>query len=147
MSRKKRFIEKLTTEQIAQLEDGYKNGQSHPSRERCHCILLSYQGKTVQQLAELFDVRTRTIYAWFNRWEAQGIKGMGTQPGRGRKPKLCIDNVEHVQQVKKSIKLEAQKLDKVLVEIEEKLKTSMSKRTLQRFLKNLTTDGNDSVGG
>ena len=145
MSRKKRFIEKLTQEQISSLEEGYKNGHCHPYRERCQCILLSYEGKTVQELAELYDVRTRTIYAWFNRWEAAGIKGLGTKPGRGRKPKLCLDNEQHVKQVRKAIKQEAQKLDRVLSKLEEELNIPMSKRTLQRFLKNLTTDGSASV--
>lgn len=145
MSRKKRFIEKLTQEEIAQLEDGYKNGHSHPFRERCQCILLSYQGKTVQELALLYDVRTRTIYAWFNRWEAEGIKGLGTKPGRGRKPKLCLDNEAHVTQVHQGIKQDAQKLDGLLAELEEAIKMPLSKRTLQRFLKNLTTDGSASV--
>ncbi|MFT6358806.1 MAG: hypothetical protein ACJAYJ_003033, partial [Saprospiraceae bacterium] len=41
MSRKNRFIEKLTEAQKSALEKGYRRGKSHLYRRKCHCILLS----------------------------------------------------------------------------------------------------------
>jgi len=76
-----------------------------------------------------------------NRWEYEGIEGLKDKAGRGRKPKLETSNEEHVKLVKKLIKQESQNLNQVKIELEHELDIEFSKKTLQRFLKNLTFDG------
>lgn len=55
MSRKKRYIENLTEQDIANLKQGRKAEGSYQFRDRCHAILLSFSGKTVGEIAKLFQ--------------------------------------------------------------------------------------------
>ncbi len=147
MSRKKRFIEKLTAAQNRSLERGYRTGKSHLYRRKCHCILLSNEGKTVQELAELYGVKTRTVYSWFDLWESEGIKGLALKPGRGRKPKLNASDETQVKIVKALIENEPKNLNRVVGQIKSQLDIDLSKRTLKRFLKNINTSGSGFVNG
>ena len=145
MSRKKRYIKKLAQGEKSSLEKGYKHGKSPVTRRKCQAMLLSNKGQTVQELATLYEVKTRTAYEWFNDWEKAGIKGLMMKPGRGRKPKLKSENIEHVEKIKKLVENKPQRLRDVVQEIETDLGIKISKKTLKRFLKkNLIIDGNGS---
>ena len=143
MSRKLKFIEKLSKEQKSSLQKGYTFGSSPYFRRKCHCILLSHAGHKVSELSELFDVSEQSIRKWLKQWESQGLKGLELQPGRGRKPKLKMTNTTHVEKVIKLIENEPQNLNHVKDQLAQELKINLSKRTLQRFLNNLNTDGKD----
>lgn len=143
MSRKKRYIKELTADQIASLEKGFKYGSTHHFRTRCQCILLSYQGKSVAELCELYQKSHLTIYIWFNRWESEGIDGLNIRSGRGRKRKLDFDNADHVKQAKKSLKKENRNLNQLKNDLEDQLGLEISKSSLRRFLKRLVTDTSD----
>ena len=106
MSRKKRYIENLTADQVSALENGFKYGKTHHYRSRCQCILLSYSGKSVPELCEFYQKSHLTIYNWFNRWESEGLSGLEIRSGRGRKRKLDFDNSDHVKLVQQSLRLE-----------------------------------------
>ena len=144
MGRKSKFIEILTEEQKASLHKGYSHGKSPLFRRKCHCILQSHKGKTTKQLASFFEVNTLTILRWFSLWEKDGIEGLQLKAGRGRKPKLKIADPNHVKMIKTLIENENQNLDQVRGQVADQLGIELSKKTLQRFLKNLNTDGNDS---
>jgi len=145
MSRKKRYIKKLTEGEKSSLEESYKHGKSPVTRRKCQAILLSNKGQTVQELAILYEVKTRTIYEWFNSWEKAGIKGLIIKSGRGRKPKLQLKNTEHVEKIKQLVENKPQRLRDVVQEIETDLGIKIGKKTLQRFLKkNLIIDGSGS---
>lgn len=143
MSRKLKFIEKLSEEQKSSLQKGYTFGKSPLYRRKCQCILLSHNGQTVSELSTLFEVSQYSIRSWFKRWESGGLKGLELKPGRGRKPKLKTSDPKHVQKVKTLIENEPQNLNQVKDQIAEELGIDLSKRTLQRFLKNLNTVGKD----
>lgn len=143
MSRKTRHIENLTAEDKEVLREGYKNGEAHHFRKRCHCILLSYEGRTVPELKELFEVRNNTIYEWFDRWEDEGIAGLQIRSGRGRKRKLNFENEYHVEQMQKSLSKENRNLNQLKEDLESKLGYPISKVSLRRFLKKLVTDTSD----
>lgn len=142
MSRKNRFIEKLTAAQKSALEKGYRHGRSHITRRKCQSILLSHSGKTVKELQDFFAVSGNTIYSWFNQWESEGIKGLELKPGRGRRPKLDIQNEQQVQKIKTLVENEPQNLNRVVGQIKSEMSVDLSKKTLQRFLKNLNMPGN-----
>jgi len=137
MSRKKRFIKDLTIEEIKALKEGRKTGKSYQFRDRCHCIILSFLGFEIKDLAVLFDVRKHTIGIWFNGWEDQGIEGLKNKPGQGRKPKISIDNKEQGKVVEVAAKNAADTGTNMLDEVVEKLdiEGGLSQRTLRRFLK------------
>ena len=83
------------------------------------------------QLANAFDVTTRTIYTWMDRWEDARFAGLYDQAGRGRKPKL---NHEQSQQVKEWMKQFPKSPQTVLCLISEHYGIDMSKQTLHRVL-------------
>lgn len=144
MRGKKRFIEKLTEKEQCSLTKGYKTGKHYLFQRKCHCILLSHEGYSVNQLSELFGVTIQSIYKWFNLWESGGIEALKLQPGRGRKPKLDIENKEHVKIVKELIENEPKSLRHVVGQLTAKHGFKLSKMTLIRFLKSLAIDGNAS---
>ena len=137
MSRKKRFIENLTEEEVVVLKDGRKNGKSYQFRDRCHCIILSFSGFEIKDLAILFDVSKNTISTWLNSWENEGIKGLKNKSGQGRKPKISIHNKEQVKVVETAAKNAAEKGTNMLDEVVENLDIEgvLSQDTLNRFLK------------
>jgi len=96
-----RFIKLQKTEQVT-LENGYQNHPKHHFRQRCHALLLSHRGKSCPEIANLFNIRTRTVYTWMDRWESQGLVGLMIQSGRGLKPILSISDLDLVDKVKKS---------------------------------------------
>ena len=78
---------------------------------------------------------------WLHLWEQEGQQGLKLKPGRGRKPKL--DKDKHVNVIKTLIENEPKNLTRVVAQIESELDIKVSKKTLQRFLKNLNISGND----
>jgi transposase len=133
-----RFI-KLTEPETATLQEGHKNGSQFQFRNRCFCLILSSQGKTVSELAQLFEVSRITIYSWFAAWERSGIIGLMNRKGQGRKPILSVQNPQHVSKVKALIAENPQSVKSVVAELEPKLGVSMHPETLRRFLKNLVS--------
>ena len=143
MGRKKRFIQ-LSTAQTAVLEDAYKTGSSHVYRQRCQLILLSSRGKTITDLSLIFGFRPNTVISWFDRWESEGLKGLQTKIGQGRKPKIRLDNLELIEQVKSKVRATPKQLDKVLAELQKDSNLFLSRATLKRFLKKIVGDGSVS---
>lgn len=147
MRGKNKFVPKLSSAQDRSLKKGYKTGKSFIFRRKCHAILLSNEGQTVNELSRFFDVSPISIYGWLNAWESQGLKGLERKSGQGRPRKLSLDNDLHVKTVKTLVENEPQNLNRVLSQLQSELAIDMSKKTLQRFLKNLNTDGSDSAKG
>ncbi|MCP4140329.1 MAG: helix-turn-helix domain-containing protein [Chloroflexi bacterium] len=94
----------------------------------------------MDELMDFFDVTRATLTQWFNRYEAQGPKGLEIRPGRGRKRKLDIDNADHVKQIKSNLKKENRNLKQLRQDLESKYDITISDTTLRRFLKVLVTD-------
>jgi transposase len=97
-----RYITDLNKEIIESLEQIIKNEKRYKSRYRAQAILLSNQRKTINEIAEIFGVKIRTIYRWFDRFEQDELDGIYELEGRGRKPKLTIE--DDAQKVKEYIK-------------------------------------------
>lgn len=133
-----RFV-KLSEAELVTLQEGHKNGSQFQFRNRCQCLVFSHQGKTVSEVAQVFEVSHITIYSWFDRWETSGIAGLMNQPGRGRKPILSLQNPTHIESVKTAVKKNAQSIKAMVAELETALETAMSVDTVKRFLKNLVS--------
>ena len=87
-----RYIKELDEEIIKELEMIVKEDKRYKSRYRAQAILLSNQGKTVNELADIFGCKIRTIYRWFDRFEAEKVEAVFELKGRGRKPILTIED-------------------------------------------------------
>ena len=142
---KTRIIE-LTDEQRAALEKGYRKGKNHAFRLRCQMILLKSEKRSSVEIAQIPGCCEVVINNWLTRFEQEGIQGLQTRAGRGRKPKLSTQNPVHLQKVKTEIASHPQSVKTVVAKLEEELDLQMHPDTLKRFLKRLVTDSADSGG-
>lgn len=134
--RKRRYIT-LTEEEKNLLTVEYKGDKVHHYRERCYAILLSSEGHTITEIATLLKKQTDTICSWFNKWESEGLSGLGIKEGRGLKPVLRPDNPQHVEIVKKKIAENPLKVRNLLSNISAVVGEYVSKDMLKTFLKRL----------
>ena len=136
----------LTVEQRKALENGYRKGKSHSFRQRCQMVLLKSENRSSMQIAELLGCCEVVINNWLTRFEQQGIDGLHTRAGRGRKPKLSTQNPLHLQTVKAEIANHPQSVKTVVALLEQDLDLHLHPDTLKRFLKRLVIDSVDSGG-
>ncbi len=134
----KKFI-LLNEAEVETLTQGHKNHPSAQVRARCHCLILSNQGKEVKELASIFSVIPLTVYKWFSRWEEKGLVGLFNEKGVGRK---AIFTVSDQAVIKEKVQANHQKLSLARQAIKAELDKEFSERTLKRFLKSLVSDGN-----
>jgi len=127
-----RFIRELSLETQRILKRIYKESKHHQVRQRAHCILLSFQGLTMNELIVLFKVSRKTLHNWLTAWEDEKLVGLYNRPGRGRKPKL---KAEQKEQIREWVKAEPKNLKKILGRVEQEWNISLSKDTLKRVLK------------
>lgn len=87
----------LTSESRLQLEEGFRNGESHCSRMRCRAVLLKSQGLTSKEVGRQTEMTHVSVNSWVKRFEAEGISGLKTRPGHGRKPIMDCSDEEAVR--------------------------------------------------
>ena len=63
------------------------------------------------------------------------------RPGQGRKPKLSLDNSEHVEATEKLVEDNYHDVERIRIELEERFDLSLSPDTVKRYLKKITSDG------
>ena len=141
MGRKAKIV-KLSTDQRAELEGGYRRGRATFSR-RCHMILLKSENRTSQEIADILGTNHISVNNWVNRYKSEGISGLKTKSGQGRK--RILDEEKDKEKVKAAVKKERQRLKHAKEELEKELGKTFSLKTLHRFLKNLSADGNVSA--
>jgi transposase len=129
----------LSAEQHAALEHGYRKGKSHAFRVRCQMVLLKSECRSSLEVGHILGCCEIVVNNWLSRYEAEGIKGLETRPGRGRKPKLSTQNPLHLQKVKAEVAKHPQSVKTVIAKLEEDLDIAMHPDTLKRFLKKLVT--------
>ena len=120
----------LKTEEIEVLELSSKDS-NNTIRKRSHCLLLSSQGRTITDLASIFNVDRRTIERWFDKWEKEDVNSLPITAGRGVKTRL--KGLEDV--VSEQLEIHSRNLKNVLLYLEEKHNIRICKKTLQNFLK------------
>jgi len=125
----------LIEEQQSALESSYKSGDSHCFRQRCKMVLLKEEGYRSTEIATILNTNEMSVNNWINRFIKDGVKGLETKPGRGRKPIL---KEEHLPIVKAAIEQERQRLSQAQKIVEDSIGKPMSKETLTRFLKVIT---------
>ncbi|MDQ7062550.1 MAG: helix-turn-helix domain-containing protein [Sulfurimonas sp.] len=124
----------LKQEVIQQLQEVIKTNKKHKSRMRAQALLLSNQGKKVQEIVEIIGYSQRTLYRWFDRFNQDNISTVHELAGRGRKPKLTI--AKHESSIKMYIK--NYNVNEILLALEKEFTTlEVSKRTLKRFFRKI----------
>jgi transposase len=124
-----RFVE-LKDEDREALSFLRDHGETPRIRRRAQAILLSAGGKSVNELAEIFDVNRDTIGLWLDRWETEGITGLGDAARSGAPPKLTESELEEVLEILKRFPHSPKQ---VLREISERFGKTIASSTLRRI--------------
>jgi transposase len=103
-------------------------------------VLLKAQGRTSVEVGSIVGMCEMTVNNWLSRYEEEGIDGLLTKPGRGRKAKL--NPLEDAQPVLTAVKANRQRLSTAKAEFEAAGGRKVSSDTLRRFLKSLVDDTN-----
>ena len=65
---------------------------------RLRTVLLAKQGFTAPEIATCTGFSRRSVQEWVARYNAEGLDGLNTKAGRGRKPPLSPEQEEQLQQ-------------------------------------------------
>jgi len=125
-----------------QLESGLKESESHAFRMRCQLVLLKSQGRSSLEVGRIVKMNQVSVNSWLNRYEKEGIAGLATRPGRGRK--RVLDEQADQQLVRQLVTAERQRLGQAKHLLEQQTGKRFSLKTLKRFLKKLTAATNES---
>jgi transposase len=134
-----RFI-KITLDDKARaaLEAGYRRDQSHTFRQRCQIVLLKAQGRKSNEIAAMFGCGEKSVNDWLHRYRAEGINGLRTRAGRGRR--AILSTPTDAGAVREAVRQHRRRISQAKAALEADLGKEFSQRTLVRFLKNLTAD-------
>lgn len=125
----------LSEAERAALAKGYREGETHSYRQRCQILLLKSERRTSAEVAEILDCCEVSVNNWRKRYEAEGIEGLKTKAGRGRKP--ILDANTDLEAVKEAVQAHRQQLHVARAELEEALGKNFSTKTLERYIKNM----------
>ncbi|MEM6965739.1 MAG: helix-turn-helix domain-containing protein [Bacteroidota bacterium] len=103
-------------------------------------VLLKSEGRSSKEIADIVGTNLVSVNTWVNRYQTEGMGGLKTRSGRGRKP--ILDEQADAEKVKAIVKKEQQRLKNAKEDLEEELGKKFSLKTLHRFLKNLSVNGN-----
>ncbi len=82
-----RYIRTLIEEEQKALQKLYRQTENADTRTRCQMILLSAQGRSVAEIADLTFFEEDTVLYWFDRYEAENLNGLEDRPRSGRSSK------------------------------------------------------------
>lgn len=139
MSRKIRIIE-LSELERKELTKVYQGGKSHAFRKRSHMVLLKSEGRSSKDISKIIDTVEASVNYWLNRYEKEGIGGLQTRAGRGRKP--ILGTGMEAAKIFETVKQERQRLGQAKEILEKELGKNFSLQTLKRFLKSITAATN-----
>ncbi len=131
----------LSDVQRQALEDGYRSGKSHAFRERCQMILLKSEKRTSAEIACFLDCHKITVHEWVKRFEAEGVAGLKTRPGRGRRAILQVST--DLGAVRAAVIRSRRRISLAKAELEGELQKPFSTATLKRFLKKTIAASNE----
>jgi transposase len=66
--------------------------------KRLRTVLLARQGFTAPEIVTCTGFSRRSVQHWVARYNQDGLAGLATKPGRGRKPPLTPEQAEQLKQ-------------------------------------------------
>lgn len=106
-------------------------------------VLLKSENRSSKSVADILGTNQVSVNNWLKRYREEGIDGLKTKPGQGRK--AILNGEVDKEKVRKAVENERQRLKHAKADLEKELGKEFSLKTLKRFLKNLSADGNESV--
>jgi transposase len=123
----------LSSKQREELEQGYREGKSHAYRKRCQMLLLKSEARSSVEVGEILGCCEVIVNRWMKRYQAEGMTGLHTKPGRGRK--AILNALTDAATIKEVVQANRQRLSIAKAELEEVLEKQFSQKTLERHLK------------
>lgn len=130
----------LTSEQRKELEQGFREGPSHCFRMRCHSILLKAEGFKSKEVGTVTGMCAISVNSWVSRYNMEGLSGLRTKSGRGRKPVLSQE--EDRDSILAAIKANRQRMRTAKAQWESESGKKVGDTTFKAFLKTLADDIN-----
>jgi transposase len=89
----------LTEEQERTLRE-LRQATTVPQRvkDRAHMLRLNAQGRSTQEIADIFECHAHTVRNAVQRWKYRGLGGLWEEKGRGSKPKWQPADIEYIEQ-------------------------------------------------
>ncbi len=122
----------LTDKKRQELENGYRNGNSHGFRVRCQMVLLKSEKRTSVEITKILGGCEMAVNNWLKRYEEEGIKGLEIRAGRGRP---AILQQKDLEKITAQVKAARQRISLAKSELESSLEKPFSLSTLKRYLK------------
>jgi transposase len=130
----------LSPKQRKELEIGFKESTRHCIRMRCQSILLKSEGRSSKDVGQITGMSDASVNGWLKRYKCEGMLGLQTKPGRGRKP--IIDMVADKAAILSAIRANRQRMQTAKAVWEQESGKSVSRTTFKTFLKSLADDIN-----
>lgn len=135
----------LTAQDHLALENGWHRGKSPAFRQRCRIVLLKAQTRTSKDVAAQVGCCEPVVNTWLLRYKAQGIEGLRTQPGQGRR--AILQSETDLAAVRRAVQDNRQRVGLAKAELEQELGKNFSALTLRRFLKKMAAASSALDGG
>lgn len=121
------------------LEKGYREGKKHAFRNRCQVILLKSEGRDSKSVGTIVKMCAMSVNTWVKRYKEEGIEGLKTKEGRGRK--ALINKEQDQAPILEAVKANRQRVDMAKAEWEaQNADKKVSRDTFRRFLKALAAN-------
>lgn len=131
----------LNQEEKLALEHGLKTSKSHAFRMRCQSILLKSDGRKSKDVASIVGMCHVSVNSWLKRYKDEGIEGLLTKPGRGRK--ALIDPNRDTEAIVEAVKANRSRITMAKAEWEANRSAGsspVSREAFTNFLKTLAQD-------
>lgn len=133
----------LTEQQRTALENELKSNQNHTLRVRCQTILLKAAGRNSKDVGTIVGMCHVSVNSWLKRYQQEGLAGLTTKPGRGRKPTL--NRVTDEAAIREAVKANRQRISLAKAQWEAQRPAdskAVGRDTFRAFLKVLVADTN-----
>jgi transposase len=135
----------LTDDERAALEGTWRHGKSHALRQRCRMVLLKAESRTSKDVARRVGCCEMVVNTWLARYRAEGMDGLQTRGGQGRRPTLSRE--DDLGAVRRAVQQNRQRVSLARAELTQELGKGFSDLTLRRFLKKTVAATNASDAG
>jgi transposase len=125
----------LTESAKAELENRFRSDPNHTIRMRCQLVLLKAQGRSSKEVAHIVSTCEMTVNNWVNRYKQEGLAGLLTKPGRGRR--AIISTTDEQQAALEAIKANRQRLQMAKATWEAQTGKTISRGAFRTFLKSV----------
>jgi transposase len=126
-----KFVSRLTDEQRSQLQRIVETDPHARTRQRAHAVLLSDQGYSRGEIADIYQVKADTVSGWLAAWETRAFQGLYDAPRSGR-PK-ALNEAERERAID-LIKESPRQLKRVIHQLRDELGKTVSRSTLKRVI-------------